>query len=773
MSCERSITFTIPGASGSPGLKVTVVEDNGSLVFDLEVLDSSTSTADLRGLFFNLNDDSKLAGLTISANDGTVTELAANAGKVLDLGNGANMNGALKKGQGFDVGLEFGTQGIGKGDDIQDAGFTLTNAAGNLTLDDIANTLFGARLTSVGAPDGGRDGSVKLTYTAPAAPDARDDSYSIFEDGQAGLDSPASVPTGVVFQVLANDTDADGDTLTITEVFGALHGTVTIIDGDDADLLPGDAVLYTPTADYAGTDSFTYCISDNNGGTDFAEVAVAIAAVADVPDLTYEVFAGNAVNQIRLVVSATQTDDDGSEYIDRLLWSVDGGLPPGVSIVPDGPLDPAGTPGQLVREFLITLPLDTDTSFTLNLEAISKETSNGDTESATTSLDVVYEYNLNQYQRTFLATDQSIWDSGDQFTFDDDRFIGIDRNWSDSSDGLITYDFAASLKAGFQSDLHFEGGEIDANLPFDISIDTNYNKTTDTLLIGSSALLTGGDFQTEGPQGQYTLDFLFEYALYLAAKIDLPGIVNDLGVGDPSIPTIDIGDDYSFNILDLNSDNLGFELPLPLGFSVGFAWPNLTTDASQSGNTFESDGASNNFLQLNLDLDDFVFALLGLPNPLSLDFDFGPVFLNLDLIDLDLFVGTNFLQDFTMQVLGLPGILTFEDGTQQAFTFGTDILLQNASAIDQGGDGDGQVEFNLSLDPNVDLSNLTRVGFNAGYEFAIGRFEAGYDIEIYSDSVEFTLFETGGSTALPIPPITVYNDTFALDFQAQDLVFAA
>ena len=60
--------------------------------------------------------------------------------------------------------------------------------------------------------------SAKLTFFAPAAPDAVDDNVNIFEDGQDGLDDPSTVPEGVLFDVLANDTDADGDTLTITEV---------------------------------------------------------------------------------------------------------------------------------------------------------------------------------------------------------------------------------------------------------------------------------------------------------------------------------------------------------------------------------------------------------------------------------------------------------------------------------------------------------------------------------------------------------------------------
>ncbi|WP_374368821.1 beta strand repeat-containing protein, partial [Piscinibacter sp.] len=75
--------------------------------------------------------------------------------------------------------------------------------------------------------------------------------------------------------LLGNDTDIDsGTTLSITSVQGAVNGTVALVGGN---------VVFTPTANYNGPASFTYTVSDGNGGTANATVTVNVAAVNDAP----------------------------------------------------------------------------------------------------------------------------------------------------------------------------------------------------------------------------------------------------------------------------------------------------------------------------------------------------------------------------------------------------------------------------------------------------------------------------------------------------------
>ncbi|WP_184326942.1 DUF4082 domain-containing protein [Rhizobium sp. BK529] len=71
--------------------------------------------------------------------------------------------------------------------------------------------------------------------------------------------------------LLANDTDADGDPLSITGVNGAVHGTVTFNSQTNT-------VTFTPTTGYTGAASFSYSISDGHGGTASATVSLNVGA---------------------------------------------------------------------------------------------------------------------------------------------------------------------------------------------------------------------------------------------------------------------------------------------------------------------------------------------------------------------------------------------------------------------------------------------------------------------------------------------------------------
>ena len=72
-----------------------------------------------------------------------------------------------------------------------------------------------------------------------------------------------------IINILANDTDPNGDSLIVTAVTAPLHGSA-VLNADST-------ITYTPVTGYLGGDSFTYTVSDGHGGTATANVAVTVA----------------------------------------------------------------------------------------------------------------------------------------------------------------------------------------------------------------------------------------------------------------------------------------------------------------------------------------------------------------------------------------------------------------------------------------------------------------------------------------------------------------
>ena len=96
-------------------------------------------------------------------------------------------------------------------------------------------------------------------------PVAVDDTLTVAED--AALSST---------DVIANDTDADGDTLSLTAATTSGTGTVAV----NAD---GLSVDYTPAANFNGTEVITYTVSDGTLTDETGTLTITVTAVNDAP----------------------------------------------------------------------------------------------------------------------------------------------------------------------------------------------------------------------------------------------------------------------------------------------------------------------------------------------------------------------------------------------------------------------------------------------------------------------------------------------------------
>jgi cysteine-rich repeat protein len=182
-------------------------------------------------------------------------------------------------------------------------------------------TIAGTQLTYMPAPDfhgedrftlTASDGTTEVSAAVTVTVTPVNDAPVGVADSLAADEDTARVVAQAT--LLQNDSDVDGDPLTVTEVGNATNGTVAITGTD---------VTFTPAADFVGLATFDYTVSD---GTDLATVPVSVAvgglndppvAVDDVAttaedtplDLTSATLVGNDTDPEGQALSVTAVSD--------------------------------------------------------------------------------------------------------------------------------------------------------------------------------------------------------------------------------------------------------------------------------------------------------------------------------------------------------------------------------------------------------------------------------------------------------------------------------
>ncbi|MEO8671626.1 MAG: Ig-like domain-containing protein [Tahibacter sp.] len=185
------------------------------------------------------------------------------------------------------------------------------------------------------APAAGYTGVDSFTYTISDGFGGTDTATVAITVGAANrppvAQNDSAVASGVTpvrIAVLANDSDPDGDALTLQTVGTPAHGAaVKNTDG---------SVSYTANAGYVGSDSFSYTISDGHGGSATAQVSVAVSGAGNRPPVAVDdevvLIKGTGID---INVLGNDSDPDGDrlrviEVSHNTFFNVD------LSINPDG-----------------------------------------------------------------------------------------------------------------------------------------------------------------------------------------------------------------------------------------------------------------------------------------------------------------------------------------------------------------------------------------------------------------------------------------------------
>ena len=132
---------------------------------------------------------------------------------------------------------------------------------------------------------------INITKSQPinSSPAARHDATLTNED----------VP--VLIQVLANDTDPDGDKLSLDSIKVQPMNGSSVINSNGT-------TTYSPNANFFGADKFNYTISDGKGGNATAQVSVTVNPVNDLPIAVNDVATTLQNKAVVINVIANDTD---------------------------------------------------------------------------------------------------------------------------------------------------------------------------------------------------------------------------------------------------------------------------------------------------------------------------------------------------------------------------------------------------------------------------------------------------------------------------------
>ncbi|WP_141699891.1 cadherin-like domain-containing protein, partial [Nostoc sp. KVJ20] len=177
-------------------------------------------------------------------------------------------------------------------------------------------------------------------------------SYVVF-----GFQTTATTNEDTAVNILASNilrryTDIDGDTLTISDFTSPTNGTLSLNDNNTPDNPSDDFFIYTPNANFNGTDSFTFTVSDDNGGSITNTFNLNVKPVNNAPIAVNDSLTtgfNTAVTILATTLLANDTDIDSSNL------SITGvsGVTNGTAVLNDN-----GTPGNSTDDFIVFTPIN-------------------------------------------------------------------------------------------------------------------------------------------------------------------------------------------------------------------------------------------------------------------------------------------------------------------------------------------------------------------------------------------------------------------------------
>lgn len=147
----------------------------------------------------------------------------------------------------------------------------------------------------------GVSNQAKVTVTVNGAPVAQNDTYTML----SGTSLTVTAANGVILNTAGRDTDPENSVLTVSSNTAPSHGSLTLnSDG---------SFTYTPLPGFAGTDTFTYVVTDGELTSNTATVTIIVPAppVANNDAYTTQLNTALVVNSTLTGLLANDSDPQG------------------------------------------------------------------------------------------------------------------------------------------------------------------------------------------------------------------------------------------------------------------------------------------------------------------------------------------------------------------------------------------------------------------------------------------------------------------------------
>ncbi|MDB3980458.1 Ig-like domain-containing protein, partial [Candidatus Marinimicrobia bacterium] len=267
-------SFAHDGASDTGTFTATtnLTGDGGSFTYkvtDTGGLESNVSTVTLN--ITNVNDAPVTSNQSISTNEDTSIDIALSATD----GDGDSITYSI----------------------VSDVSNGSTSLSGSTVTYTPTANYNGTDNFTFKANDGTEDGNTStVTITVVAVNDA-----PVANNVSATTDENRSIQVSIAL----NATDVDGDNLTYSIVSDVSNGSTS---------LSGSTVTYTPTANYNGTDTFTYIANDGTVDSNTATGTITVSSVNDEPVTTDQTVSTDEDTAVDITLTSSDVESDTITY---------------------------------------------------------------------------------------------------------------------------------------------------------------------------------------------------------------------------------------------------------------------------------------------------------------------------------------------------------------------------------------------------------------------------------------------------------------------------